>query len=85
MIALVLAMIAAITVACDSNKYTEPFNDSGRGKEFSQPADVITMPDGFGNAATKCIPGTKIRIATLYHSDGAYGSIAMITDESCPK
>jgi hypothetical protein len=57
-------------------------------KARTSPAKVIQMPDGFSNIATKCIPGTSIRVASIYHwsnseSGGSYGSVAMTIDESC--
>jgi hypothetical protein len=70
--------------ACGAQKISEPFNDSPRGREFSGPADVVTMPDGFGNIATKCGPG-GMRYTTLFHSDGAYGGVSVVPDGSCPK
>lgn len=54
----------------------------------NSPALVLRMPDGFSNVATKCIPHTHIRVATIYHwsnsqSGGSYGSVALVQDDSC--
>lgn len=41
-------------------------------------AKIIRMPDGYPNIATKCIPGTDIRVATAGHR-----SISMVQDKTC--
>lgn len=85
-----LALIAGAVVlagsltACDlSDKISEPFKDAPRSsKSYEGPADVITMPDGFSNAATKCIaPG--VRYTSAYHGDAPYGAISVILDPAC--
>jgi hypothetical protein len=49
------------------------------------PAEIYAMPDGFSNFATKCDKYGN-RVYTLYHADGAYGSIAVSPqDPSCKK
>ncbi|RFU43227.1 hypothetical protein DZF91_02370 [Actinomadura logoneensis] len=65
------------------SKFTEPFKDAPRsGHDNGAPADLIRMPDGFSNAATKCDHGN--RIYTAYHGDQAYGSIAVVPqDPTC--
>jgi hypothetical protein len=82
---LALAVGAALLLGgCDMAKFNEPFNDADRAKEYSQPADVITMPDGFSNLATKCGPG-GMRYTVVYHADSAYGSVNVVADVNCPK
>jgi hypothetical protein len=83
-----LSAVAALAflslTACDlSDKISEPFSDARRSsKSYEGPADVITMPDGFSNAATKCIsPG--MRYTSAYHGDALYGAIAVTADPSC--
>lgn len=54
----------------------------------TSPAKVIQMPDGFSNIATKCIPGTHIRIASIYHwsnseTGASYGAVSMVQDDTC--
>lgn len=84
-LASIVGMIALGTSSCGSmDKISEPFNDAPRAREFSQPADVITMPDGFSNLATKCGPG-QMRYTVVFHQDGPYGSVAVTPDPSCPK
>ena len=84
----ILKLAAATIVAgflltsCGVEKYNEPFNDAPRNKNWEGPADIIVMPDGFGNAATKCGPG-GLRYTTLFHLDGAYGSVSVTPDATC--
>ncbi|MCX5070888.1 hypothetical protein OOJ91_34130 [Micromonospora lupini] len=82
--ALAAAGVLALTAlfGCD-NKLTEPFNDAPRSKvENSTPADLITFPDGFSNAATKCDHGN--RIYSAYHGDSPYAAITVVpNDPTC--
>lgn len=84
---IVVASVAALSLVglsgCGIGKMTEPFKDAPRsGVENGDPADLVRMPDGFSNAATKCDHGN--RIYTLFHGDGAYGSIAVVpNDPTC--
>lgn len=86
----VLAAIVAVTVLAgcslfQSNKASQPTNDAQRtGVNDTTPADVIAMPDGFGNLATKCVfypDGHWDRYTTLFHGDSNYGSIAVTPDD----
>lgn len=52
------------------------------------PAEVLAMPDGFSNVATKC-DGHGHRIYTVYRTWAtgaypAYGAVAVIDDAKCP-
>jgi hypothetical protein len=69
--------------ACSWDKATQPFQDAPRtGVKNNDPADVVTMPDGFNNMATKCDHGNRVYVT--YHGDSAYGSIAVVpTDPTC--
>jgi len=83
-IAAVLAAAATLAVLAGcSAKGTEPFKDAPRsGTDNGNPADLIRMPDGFSNAATKCDHGNRLYIA--YHGDSAYAAIAVVPgDPSC--
>ncbi|MFD7900538.1 hypothetical protein [Streptomyces sp. NPDC059743] len=72
---------AVILTGC-GDKYQEPFKDAPRGTTNNERADLITMPDGFSNASTKCDHGN--RVYTLYHGDEKYGSIAVVPqDPTC--
>ena len=78
-----LAVVALLVLAGCSEKHTEPFKDAPRsGQDNGKPADLIRMPDGFSNAATKCDHGNRLYIA--YHGDSAYASIAVVpADPTC--
>lgn len=82
----VAAIVGLLTAGCDwSDKVTEPYKDAPRtGKTYDQPADVITMPDGFSNLATKCGPA-GLRYTVAYHGDDNRAAIAVTTDPTCPK
>ncbi|WP_406168961.1 hypothetical protein [Streptomyces sp. NBC_00996] len=78
-LAAVAAAVALVATGC-SSKYAEPFKDAPRsGHDNGQPADLIRMPDGFSNAATKCDGPNRVYV--LYHGDNAYGSIAVVPDD----
>lgn len=85
-------MVAGLTVgvmavgfaACDPvGKATEPFKDAPRsGVVNDDPADTVTMPDGFNNVATKCDHGNRVYVT--YHADSPYGSVAVVpNDPTC--
>lgn len=78
----VAIVLAAILGACGA-KFTEPFKDAPRSNvDNGQPADLIRMPDGFSNAATKCDHGN--RIYSAYHGDKPYADIEVVpNDPSC--
>lgn len=82
-LALVLATAATLTLASGCAKYAEPFKDAPRStNDNGEPADLIRMPDGFSNAATKCDHGNRIYIA--YHGDSAYAALAIVPqDPTC--
>ncbi|MGW7201443.1 hypothetical protein [Streptomyces chryseus] len=82
--AAIAAVVAATSLALLTGcaKFTEPFKDAPRGTTNNEPADIVTMPDGFSNVSTKCDHGN--RVYTLYHGDNKYGSIAVVPqDPSC--
>lgn len=66
-------------------KFTEPFKDGPRsGVVNKTPADLIEMPDGFSNTATKCDHGNRIYV--IYHGDHPYGTVAVVPhDLTCPQ
>ena len=76
-----LAVVALFGLgAC--GKYTEQFKDAKRGATNDSPADTITFPDGFSNAATKCDHGNRVYV--LFHEDNEYGGIAVVPNaEDC--
>jgi hypothetical protein len=70
--AIVMAVLAALFVAACGNKFQQQFQDAPRTPQTnSAPAEVILMPDGFNNLATKCDNGSRIYVS--YHGDGNYG------------
>lgn len=78
-IAVIISM--ASIAGCGLDKATEPYKDAPRGDTNKNPADIIEMPDGFNNLATKCDHG--FRIYVTYHSDSPYGAVAAVPDSSC--
>lgn len=80
------AFIAGIVLltAEGCEKFTEPFKDAPRSSvDNGAPADLIRMPDGFSNAATKCDHGNRIYVA--YHGDFGYASIFVVKDDTSCK
>lgn len=75
------ALVMAFSLS-SCGKMAEPFKDAERGATNDSPADTITFPDGFSNAATKCDNGNRVYV--LYHGDSAYGSVAVVpADPTC--
>lgn len=82
-IAAALGAVLLGTAGCA--KFTEPWNDAKIENKDDSPAEVYSMPDGFGNFATKCDRHGN-RVYTLYHSDSPYGGITVIpADPSCKR
>lgn len=79
----VALMLAFAVVGCA--KFVEPYKDAPRsGTTNEAPADTVTMPDGFSNAATKCDHGNRVYVA--YHGDKPYASIAVVAnDPTCAR
>ena len=77
----IAATVAALT-GC-SQKSLEPYRDAPVSGHQSAPAEVIEMPDGFSNIADKC-DGHGHRVYVVFHSDGSYGSVAVMADPRCP-
>lgn len=75
---LLVASIVVIAVlgAC-SQKTQEPFRDAPQGENRnSEPADIIEMPDGFSNLATKCDHGNRIYVA--FKGDQNRAAVAVV-------
>lgn len=83
-VAVILAGLLVLT-GCGIQKMVEPFQDAPRSsKTDTGAADVVTMPDGFSNLATKCVDGTRYTVA--YHGDAAYAALAVTpADPTCKK
>ena len=77
------ATLAAITLlslaGCDYSKANEPFQDAPTGANNGAPADLIRMPDGFSNVATKCDGPNRVYV--IFHGDSAYGSVAVVPND----
>jgi hypothetical protein len=77
------AAVGLVALTGCMDKYSEPFKDAPRSHtDNGAPADLIRMPDGFSNLATKCDHGDRIYVA--YHGDNKYAAIAVVPqDPSC--
>lgn len=84
-VALALSATLALAAGGCGAKANEPFKDAPRsGNTNTTPADVVTMPDGFTNVASKCDHGNRLYVS--YHGDAAYASIAVVpNDPSCAR
>jgi hypothetical protein len=71
--------VLALTLTGCMDKATEPFKDAPRAGMNNQPADVVTMPDGFNNVASKC-DGPN-RVYTTYHGNSPYGAVAVVPND----
>ena len=60
-------------------KSTEQFKDAPRGDTNKAPADIITMPDGFSNIASKCDGPNRVYV--IFKGDAAYGSINVVPND----
>lgn len=79
----VIAVTALTLLTGCSQKAQERYKDGPRsGVSNDGPADLIRMPDGFSNVATKCDHGN--RVYSLFHGDSKYGGIAVVAgDPTC--
>lgn len=83
-IALLAAAIALTSAACGMSwdKATERFDDAPRGATNDDAADIVTMPDGFSNLATKCDHGNRVYVA--FKGDDNRAAVAVsVGDPSC--
>jgi hypothetical protein len=77
--AVAVSLVGALASAC-SNKAVQQFNDAPRTSEQnSAPAEVIAMPDGFSNLASKCDGPNRVYV--VFHEDSAYGSVAVVPND----
>lgn len=74
-----IAAFAALMQSGGCDKAHEYGKDADRGANNDAPADTMTFPDGFNNVATKCDGPNRVYVT--FHGDGAYGSIAVVTDD----
>jgi hypothetical protein len=71
-------VILVAGTACD--KANEPFRDAPRTHTSNTgPAQVIEMPDGFNNLASKCDGPNRVYVT--YHGNRAYGSVFVVAGD----
>jgi hypothetical protein len=75
----VTGLVAGLTLSGCSSKSLEPFQDAPRAGTNSAPADVVTMPDGFSNVATKCDGPNRVYV--VFHGDSTYGALAVVPND----
>lgn len=82
---LVFAVLPLVLVACGSGKGAEPFKDAPRsGERNNAPAGLISFPDGFSNASSKCDGPNRVYVA--FHGDSKYAAIAVVPgDPRCAR
>lgn len=74
--------LASILLLSSYEKVTEQFQDANVNSRNTAPADIVTMPDGFSNVATKCDHGNRLYVA--FHGDGSYAAVAVVpADPTC--
>ena len=79
--ALASAAAAVLLATTGCAKFTEPYKDAPRsGTTNTAPADVITMPDGFSNVASKCDGPNRVYV--IFKGNKTYGSIAVVAGDA---
>ena len=73
------AFIVALTASGCSQKAREAFRDAPRAATNNEPADVVTMPDGFSNLATKCDHGNRVYVA--FKGDQNRAAVAVVAED----
>ncbi len=74
-----IVLLTGSLTGCGWDKYNEPYRDAPRGATNDKPADVLTMPDGFSNIATKCDGSNRVYV--IYKGDERYGSISVVPND----
>lgn len=72
-----IALVGLMTLT--GCKFTEPYRDAPVGARNEGPADIITMPDGFSNIASKCDGPNRVYV--IYHGNRAYGTVAVAPND----
>jgi hypothetical protein len=77
------ALVAVALLALPGcGKALEPYNDAPVAAQNKTPAEVVNMPDGFSNVATKCDHGNRLYVA--FKGDGNRAAVAVVAnDPSC--
>lgn len=81
-----LVVVGMIVVAlvllggCFTEKAKEPFRDAPQSKiRNTHASDIIEMPDGFSNLASKCDGPNRIYVA--FKADANRASISVVKDD----
>jgi hypothetical protein len=75
----VAAAVVVLGLGGCTEKASEPYRDAPRGGTNNAPADVLTFPDGFANVSAKCDGPNRVYV--IFHSDAAYGSVAVVPND----
>ena len=77
----VLVVVGGLSMTgCGFDAATEQFKDAPRTKVVNDsPADIIEMPDGFSNLASKCDGPNRVYV--VFHHSGAYGSVSVVPND----
>ena len=82
-LAVIPAAIGAVVLTGCGNKFHQQFQDAPRLPVVnSAPAEVIEMPDGFRNLATKCDHSNRLYVA--FHGDDNSAALYVVPhDPTC--
>ncbi len=83
-----LILSVGLLTGCGSDTHEDAEPTNGANVDRS-PATVISMPDGFRNVATKCLPNSSIRVFVTSRGKGTSqplsSSVTAIEDSTCKK
>jgi hypothetical protein len=73
--------LAVLATGCNTglSKVTEKFRDAPRGATNRGAADIILMPDGFSNVASKCDGPNRVYV--VFKANAAYGDVAVAPND----
>ena len=76
--------VALVLTSCGADsRLTEGLQDADVGTRNTAPADLINMPDGFANVATKCDNGNRIYVVRDASSNPRVGIWGVAGDPTC--
>jgi hypothetical protein len=75
-----VGVVAVAAISLTGCKATEPFKDAPTGARNTGPADLINMPDGFSNLATKCDHGNRLYV--IFKGNDNRGSVTVVPKDS---
>jgi hypothetical protein len=86
-LATILSWVAVASFTACSAKSQEPFKDAPRSGTDSGSAVTVEMPDGFSNAAAKCLVldghKTGVLLVSAYHGDHTYAAVTAVPSNYC--